>query len=98
MVRDAERCGVEPVDVVEEAGSGSPAAVDTAVDGTAVVGQRAVVVAAAVEIADAVAVAGADRLAVVEGIGPAGHAEWPGQEYRWPGGWGLWLVDEGEAG
>ncbi len=89
---------MEPADVVEEAGSGSPAAVDTAVDGTAVVGQKAVVVAAAVEIADVVAVAGADRLAVVEGIDPAGHAEWPGQGYRWPGGWGLWLVDEGEAG
>ncbi len=38
---------MEPVGVVEEAGSGLPAAVDTAADGIAVVGHRAGVVAAA---------------------------------------------------
>ncbi len=76
---------MEPVDVVEGADSGSPAAVDTAADDTAVVGQEAVVVAAARGIAGVVAVAGADRLAVVEDIGPAGLAEWPNPVYRWPG-------------
>ncbi len=89
---------MEPVDVVVEADAGSPAAVDTAADGTAVVGQKAVDVAAALGIAGVVAVTGADTLAVVEGIGPARHAEWPGQECRWPGEWGLWLVEERKAG
>ncbi len=70
---------MEPAGVVEEADSGPLAAVDTAAGDTAVVGRRAGAVAAARGIADAVAVAEADRLAVVEDIGPAGHAEWPNQ-------------------
>ncbi len=89
---------MELAGVGEEADSGPLAAVDTAAGDTAVVGRRAGAVAAAQGIADVVAVAEADRLAVVEDIGPAGHAEWPSQGYRWPGGWWLEPEVEGEVG
>ncbi len=87
---------MEPADVVEGAGPGPLAAVDNVAGDIAVVGRRAGAVAAAQGIADAVAVAEADKLAVVEGIGPARHAEWPCQGCRWPGGW--WLEPEVEEG
>ncbi len=86
---------MEPADVVEGADSGPLAAVDTAAGDTAVVGRKGGAVAAAQEIADAVAVAEADKLAVVGGIDPARHAEWPCQGCRWPGGW--WLEPDVEA-
>ncbi len=72
---------MEPADVAEGADPVPPAAVDIAAGDTAAADHRVGAVAAALGIADAVVVAEAGMLAVVEGTGPAEHAEWPCQGY-----------------